>query len=323
MRYILGFDTSCYTTSIAGVALNGKILFNHQVPLNVPHGERGLQQSVALFHHLKNLPLATAYIRESMPRGSLAAVCASVRPRPAKDSYMPVFQFSHHIGQAVSDLFQVPFYPVSHQESHIMAGLYAVKGPHSSDFLALHLSGGTTELLFVHPTQTGLEIDLVGNSLDIPAGQFVDRIGVAMGLSFPAGPHLEELAAIGTGSVMLTGRVKGLDVSFSGPETQGQRLIKENTPYSEVAYAVYDLLSRIVSKWILRAVEMGYPKEILLVGGVSSSNIFRQGLQDRLKKRNRNIRVFFASPELSKDNAVGTALLGLQVYQLDYLEKRK
>jgi N6-L-threonylcarbamoyladenine synthase len=93
--------------------------------------------------------------------------------------------------------------------------------------------------------------------------------------------------------------------------------------YSEVAYAVYDLLSRIVSKWILRAVEMGYPKEILLVGGVSSSNIFRQGLQDRLKKRNRNIRVFFASPELSKDNAVGTALLGLQVYQLDYLEKRK
>lgn len=323
MKYILGFDTSCYTTSVAAVCLNGKILFNHQIPLEVPKGERGLQQSAALFLHLKNLPLATALIRESMPQESIAAVCATVRPRPLKESYMPVFKFSHHIGQAVSDLFRVPFYPVSHQENHIMAGIHTSKGPYSSCFLALHLSGGTSELLLVKSVETGFDIDLIGKSLDIPAGQFVDRIGVAMGLSFPAGPHLEKLAASGTGSITLAARVKGLDVSFSGPETQGRRLVKENIPFSEVAYAVYDLLIRVVGKWILHAVDLGYPNEVLLVGGVSSSKIFRQGLQERLKKRNRTIQLFFADPKLSKDNAVGTALLGLQVYQLDNMKKGK
>ncbi len=323
MKYILGIDTSCYTTSVAGVDLNGEILFNHQKLLEVPRGHRGLQQSVALFHHLSNLSTITKSLRESLPCGYIAAVCASVRPRPLKDSYMPVFQFSHHIGQAISDLFRVPFYPVSHQENHIMAGLYKTNGLNSRCFLAIHLSGGTSELLYVKPISSGFEVELIGNSLDIPAGQFIDRIGVAMGLPFPAGPHLEKLAVFGTGALTLSGSVKGTAISFSGPESQGQRLIQENAPHTEIAYAVYDLIIRSISKWILNAVKMGYPNEVLLVGGVSSSSIFRRGLQERLKKRNRNIQLYFALPELSKDNAVGTALLGLQAFEQENIERKK
>ncbi|HHY81443.1 MAG TPA: O-sialoglycoprotein endopeptidase [Clostridiales bacterium] len=314
MKFILGIDTSCYTTSLAGVSLNGDVIFNKQLLLDVPLGERGLQQSDALFRHIKNLPAATVAVRESLNCSELAAVCASVRPRPQNDSYMPVFLFSHHIGQAISDIAQVPFFATSHQENHIMAGLYSANGPASSEFLALHLSGGTSEMLHVKPLSNGFSIDLIGRTTDLSAGQLVDRIGVAMGLPFPAGPHLESLSASGTGLITLSGSVKGLNVSFSGPESQGQRYIQDNVPHSEVAKAVFDLLERTISKWILNAVEMGYPKDVLLVGGVSSSQVLRTGLVQRLQRRNKQIKLYFADADLSRDNAVGTALIGLQAY---------
>ena len=87
--------------------------------------------------------------------------------------------------------------------------------------------------------------------------------------------------------------------------------------YNEIAYAVYDLLVRTISKCILNAVKSGYPNEVLLVGGVSSSKILKIGLQERIKRHNRNIQLYFADPELSKDNAVGTALLGLKAYRIN------
>lgn len=319
MKYILGFDTSCYTTSMAAVDLNGKIIFNHQKLLDVPHGEKGLQQSSALFHHLNNLPVITSDLTNFLPNGRIAAVCSSTRPRPLKDSYMPVFQFSHNIGRAISDLHGVPFYATSHQENHIMAGLHTAN-MHSRRFMVLHLSGGTSELLHVKSLPSGFETEIIGSTTDIPVGQFVDRIGVAMGLSFPAGSHLEKLANSGTGTITFSGSVKGTKVSFSGPESQGQRLINKKAPHAEIAYAVYDLLIRVISKWILNGVKLGYPEEVLLVGGVSSSKILKMGLQKRLIKRNRKIQLYFADPELSKDNAVGAALLGLQAYRLDNLE---
>ena len=133
-------------------------------------------------------------------------------------------------------------------------------------------------------------------------------------------PMLEQLSLSGTGLSSITGSVKGLHVSFSGPETQGQMLIRKGEAYPEIAYAVYDLLIRVISKWILNAVSKGYTNKVLLVGGVSSSRILRQGLQERLSKRNRSIRLYYADPKLSKDNAVGTALLGLQAYQNQHIK---
>jgi len=318
MRFVLGIDTSCYTTSLAGVDLDGNILFNYQKLLNVPYGERGLKQSVALFQHLNNLPSLTITLREFVPCQNIVAVCASDRPRPVKDSYMPVFQFSYRIGQSVADLLNVPFYSVSHQENHIMAGQYTAKGPFSEHFLIFHLSGGTSELLYVSTKPLGFNIEIIGGTTDISAGQFIDRIGVAMGLPFPAGPYLENLAYNGTGTIALKGSVQGTKFSFSGPESQGQRLMHENILHTEIAYAVYELLIRTISKCILNAVKSGYPKDVLLVGGVSSSKILKAGLQKRLKKRNKTIKLYFAEPELSKDNAVGTALLGLKALQNGY-----
>lgn len=319
MKYILGMDTSCYTTSIALVNLDGHVLLSKQTPLEVELGQRGLQQSKALFQHLHRLPDVASEVAGVIdPKSELAAVCATCRPRPVEGSYMPVFMVSHLAGQAFANILGIPYYAVSHQESHIQAGIFSAGGPCSQRFLAIHLSGGTSELLKVTDVGTGFEIEILGATQDLHAGQFVDRVGVAMGLQFPAGVYLEELALKGKdGYVTIPFSVNGLTISFSGPEAHAQRLLARGAKQEDVALAVYNCLAGTLEKWILNAV--GVPgvdvKDVLLVGGVASSAILRRKLLDRLKKRDKSIRLYFADPLLSRDNAVGTALLGLKLYR--------
>jgi len=319
VKYILGLDTSCYTTSVALVDLDGNVLINKQIPLVVEPGQRGLQQSKALFQHLHRLPdIADEVARAIDPKNGLAAICATCRPRPVEGSYMPVFMVSHLAGQAFANLLGVPYYAVSHQESHIQAGIFSAGGPRSRRFLAIHLSGGTSELLNVTDTGTGFQIEILGATQDLHAGQFVDRVGVAMGLKFPAGAYLEELALRGKdGYVAIPFSVNGLAISFSGPEAHAQRLLARGASKEDVAIAVYNCLASTLERWILNAMEApgADVKNVLLVGGVASSAILRQKLIHRLKKRDDAIRLYFADPSFSRDNAVGTALLGLKLYR--------
>ncbi|NLX71285.1 MAG: O-sialoglycoprotein endopeptidase [Clostridiales bacterium] len=319
MKYILGFDTSCYTTSIALVDLNGNIVLNSQIPLEVEEGKRGLQQSKALFQHLHRLPLITQQIcKVVQPKSDIAAVCATSRPRPVKGSYMPVFMVSHMAGQAFANILEVPYYEVSHQESHIQAGIASAGGPDSLGFMAIHISGGTTELLKVMDNGASYEIDIIGATQDLHAGQFVDRVGVSMGLRFPAGSQLEELALKGEANVVtIPSSVKDLTVSFSGAETCAQRLMKQGIRKEDIATAVYNCIIKTLEKWILNAIKVYQLKDILLVGGVASSRILRHELIKRLSQRDSDIKLYFADPVLSRDNAVGTALLGLKIYKHD------
>jgi N6-L-threonylcarbamoyladenine synthase len=122
---ILGIDTSCYTTSLAVVDGEGNLIWQRRRLLDVPAGERGLAQSAALFKHTQQLPQLVAELAEAIDTSQIKAVCASTRPRPVTGSYMPVFTISDGAGQMIAAAMQKPYYPVSHQEGHIMAGLWS------------------------------------------------------------------------------------------------------------------------------------------------------------------------------------------------------
>lgn len=315
MKYVLGIDTSCYTSSLACVSLEGEVLLNKQVLLELADGTRGLQQSKAIFNHLKNLPSITSELKSTIDKPELVAVCSSVKPRPQKDSYMPVFVLSQSLGQVIANINNVPYYESTHQENHIMSGLYRLGGFKAKHFLVVHLSGGTTELLDVRVHNHGFDIDMIGSSLDLHAGQFVDRIGVSLGLPFPSGPHLEELANNELESYDIKYYVKGLNISFSGPETHIQRQIVKGLDSRKIARGVYISLIKTLGKWLINAVKKGYPRDVLLVGGVSSSRIIREGLRADSGIKNEGLSLYFADPQLSKDNALGTALIGLNIYK--------
>ena len=146
----------------------------------------------------------------------------------------------------------------------------------------------------------------------------VDRTGVALGLPFPAGPHLEELAVRGTARALLAVAMAdgGLYCHLSGAETQVQRWIVQGTmPKEDIAREVYDLLARTVSRMVTAAFQQTGIHQVLIAGGVASSRLFRELVTQRTAKRQPDLRVHFGRPEYSGDNAVGVALIGARKWR--------
>ena len=217
---VLGLDTSCYTTSAALASDDGSWLSSRQL-LPVEKGQRGLRQSEAVFVHVRQLPLMVEKLRESSSQ-PIDAVCASVSPADGEDSYMPVFLVGAGFGRALASALQVPFFETTHQRGHLRAARVdtALAG---ESFLALNLSGGTTDVL----VKDGERLEKAACSLDLHAGQLVDRVGVKLGLPFPSGPHLERLAEgfEARGAVPVSMAVGGCHLS--GAEAMLSRMIRE------------------------------------------------------------------------------------------------
>ena len=310
-RVVIGFDTSCYTTSVAAVTVAGEVIASCRKLLPVKLGDRGLRQSEAVFTHVRQLPERLEELAPHIRDCRISAVCASARPRDEADSYMPVFHAGDAQARGLAAMLGVPCFSTTHQRGHIAAAMVD-SGVLDGDLLAVHLSGGTTEMLAL----VGEELTLLGGTLDLHAGQVVDRTGVALGLPFPAGPHLEKLAVQGRAEARLTMTTRdgGLYCHFSGAETQVQRWIKSGELSREdIAREVYDLLARTVARMVCAGAEKTGIRQVLIAGGVSSSALFRELVMDRIRKRDRGLRVCFGKPEYSGDNAVGAALIGAEM----------
>lgn len=312
-QIVIGLDTSCYTTSVAAVTVEGQVLASCRKLLPVKEGERGLRQSEAVFIHVRQLPERLEELAAYTQGHEIVAVCASRQPRDEEESYMPVFQVGDAQARGLAAMLGVPCFASTHQRGHVAAAMVD-SGVAEGDLLAVHLSGGTTELLSLR----GDELTLLGGTLDLHAGQFVDRVGVALGLPFPAGPHLEKLAVAGRSEAKLPANMADQDLHchFSGAETQVQRWIKQGAlPKEDIAREVYDLLARTVSRMILAGSRDTGIRQVLIAGGVASSQLFRQLVTERIRKKDKGFRVCFGRPEYSGDNAVGAALIGAKKYR--------
>ncbi|NMB00919.1 MAG: O-sialoglycoprotein endopeptidase [Firmicutes bacterium] len=298
------------------VGEDGTIIADERRLLKVASGLRGLRQSEALFQHVQNIPELTARLVTPLEGHDLAAIGVSVKPRPQEESYLPVFLPGQSLAQALSHMASIPCYELTHQETHIWSGIATAGGPVESEFLAIHLSGGTTELTAVKRQEEGfnLQIDLWGATSDLHAGQFVDRLGVALGLGFPCGPALERLAAETTESVPVpTFHREGI-VSFSGPLTALERLVGELRP-EVCARACFKSIARTLVKWISWAGTKTECRNLLVVGGVAANRLIREELNKALP----GWRFYFANPAYSVDNAYGAAFFaGLASGQLSF-----
>lgn len=310
MTLYLGIDTSAYTTSLAVVDDRAELVYENRKVLDVPKGERGLAQSAALFQHVQNLPhLVGAVPKEHWER--ISGIGVSTAPRPLKESYMPVFTPGFGVASAIASALRISLLETSHQEGHLAAGLIS-GGLCSQHFLAVHISGGTTELLEVNRSEPGrLEIKILGGTTDLHAGQFIDRVGVRLGLPFPAGKTLEELArhADPAAASWLPSAVRGLEVSFSGVESAAQRLIDQGREGSDVARAVEGCIVRTLAKLVQAGIAKTNINQILIVGGVASNQYIRKELGKKLAKE---ADFYWALPNWSRDNAIGVAILTLE-----------
>lgn len=348
-KCVLGIDTSNYTTSVAIVDDNYNIIADERKKLTVKQGDRGLRQSNALFQHIENIPeLIYDAFSKNIEGCELTLVSVSSKPRPLEGSYMPVFKAGISAGKSIAAACSVPYVDFSHQEGHIEAVKhFSAFNNDNDEFLCWHISGGTCDILKVKYEKGCPEsVNLIGGSKDISFGQLLDRTGVAMGMPFPSGGAMDEIAS--KAFQQTTGRLKNISVNsepsgvrfnLSGIETQCRRMIISiqqgrnlrniENKHEKVNFSIerssdkcllcmlikeiFEKIAECIIEASVKASEITGINKVLISGGVASSKTIRNIFSNKHFITRSNVSwldIVFGEISLSSDNAVGTAILG-------------
>ena len=301
----LGFDTSNYTTSAALYYPEENRIVHRKKLLPVKEGERGLRQSDAVFHHTNQLHEITRELFEN-ETAVIDGIGASAFPRMAEGSYMPCFLVGLNTAKVLSCVLNKSVNITSHQNGHIVAALYSAGRLDllKEKFLAFHVSGGTTEALLVESCEEEIiKCTLVASSLDLKAGQAIDRAGVMMGLKFPSGAEMDKLAQKSERTFKkIKVYSKGADVSLSGLENKCRKMLSENESKEDISMFCFQYILSAVDTMTEKLLAEYGDLPLLYSGGVMSNSVIKEKL---IEKYNG----IFAIPEFSADNAAGVAIL--------------
>ena len=279
-RYILAVESSCDETSVA-VLKNDKELLSNIIASQVESHKRfgGVVPEVASRHHVEVITLCIedALLEAGIEASQLDAVAVT---------YGPGLVGALLVGMAAAKAFawanQLPLIPVNHMAGHLMAARQVQELEYP--LLALLVSGGHTELVYV--SEPG-NYKIVGETRDDAVGEAYDKVGRVMGLTYPAGREIDELAHKGRDvydfpRAMM--KEDNLEFSFSGlksafinlsynAQQKGKKLVKEDLCASFQA-AVLDILMSKTKK----ALKSYAVKTLVVAGGVAAN----RGLRERL-----------------------------------------
>lgn len=299
MTRSIGIDTSNYTTSAA--SYDGDVAVNSKMLLPVPNGKKGLRQSDVVFHHVRRIEKVMAPILSS----EFSAIGVSTRPREAANSYMPCFTVGETVADILGKSHNVPVYKFSHQQGHISAALYSSGALEllEEEFIAFHISGGTTEAVLVKPNERSIiSTELIAESTDLKAGQLIDRVGVMLGMNFPCGPELEKLSENFSDDITFKASIKDKNPSISGIENKCKNMIEKDEERAKIAKFAITAICETLDSMCGAVVKEHVGLPILFSGGVCSNKM----IKNRLSKK---YGAMFAKPEFSSDNASGVAIL--------------
>ena len=270
----LGIDTSNYATSLAVFDTNaGEVVCDCKKFLPVKPGQLGLRQSDALFHHTAALPAMLEELSRRADLSAVAAVGVSARPRPVEGSYMPCFLAGVNAATAFALARGIPLVPLTHQQGHIAAALYAVAGPDlfEGESLVFHVSGGTTDLLLCRGAET---ITPLGTSSDLCAEKVQPKASV-----------------------------RGLNCSLSGLENQCRQLLEQGKPPAYVCKYCLLCIAETLTRMARAALKEHPGLPVVFAGGVMSSDLIRTYVTHRVPGAH------FVPGKFASDNAIGIALL--------------
>lgn len=304
----LGIDTSNYTTSVALYdSENGSVIQTKKL-LPVKNGEKGLRQSDAVFHHTSQLYVVIEELF-SKTEPDFSFIGFSDRPRNAQGSYMPCFNVGVNVARSLAASFDKPAFGFSHQCNHIAAALYS--SGHFNDlknekFIAFHISGGTTEMLLATPDKDKFfSVEIIGGTLDLNAGQAIDRAGVMMGFDFPCGKQIEIDAEQSNNDYSFKVYSENGFFSFSGIENKCKKMFDNKENYFDISKFCLDYVFCAVAGMTEFALNKYGNLPLVYSGGVMSNTIIKNKLSSRFNG-------LFAKPAFSCDNAAGVAIMACE-----------
>lgn len=308
MSVSLGIDTSNYTTSVS--AFDGEKMIFRKKLLPVKEGEKGIRQSDAVFHHTVQLPELLNDLCSEIT-ADISAVGVSVKPSNQEGSYMPCFLTGIAVAKGISSALKIPIYEFSHQDGHIAAALYSCGKTDlmNKKFIAFHISGGTSQGLLVTPNGNRFNTELLCDSLDLKAGQAVDRVGLMLGLKFPCGAELEKLALLSDKNFdKIKVFHKNSSFSLSGVENKCKQMLNNHESSCDIALYCIKYIESALLETCSSLLNRYGSLPVVFSGGVMSNSIIRKDFE-------KKFGAYFAEPVFSSDNACGIAYLAYSMYE--------
>ena len=291
---ILGIETSCDDTGVALYDRAAGKLVAHAVHTQAAMHEAygGVVPELASRDHVRRLvPLARRVIGDHRIDG----IGYTEGPGLA-GALLVGASFAHALAFSLG----VPAVGVHHLEGHLLSPLLSARRP-DFPFLALLVSGGHTQLMLVGAVG---RYELLGDTLDDAAGEAFDKTAQLLGLGYPGGPALSQLAVRGTPGKYRLPRpmiATGLDFSFSGLKTAVLSVLKhEKTNPADLARAFVDAIVEVLVAKCARAVEMTGITRLVVAGGVGANRQLRAALD--AEGARRGFDVYYPEPELCTDN---------------------
>ncbi|HFI0804861.1 TPA: tRNA (adenosine(37)-N6)-threonylcarbamoyltransferase complex transferase subunit TsaD [Streptococcus suis] len=311
-RLILAIETSCDETSVA-VLRNEAELLSNVIASQIASHQRfgGVVPEVASRHHVE---VITACIEEALLEAEVMAEDLTA----VAVTYGPGLVGALLVGISAAKAFAwangLPLIPVNHMAGHLMAAR-AVKEL-EFPLLALLVSGGHTELVYV--SEAG-DYKIVGETRDDAVGEAYDKVGRVMGLPYPAGRVIDELAHEGQDiydfpRAMI--KEDNLEFSFSGLKSAFINLYHnaqqkgENLSNADLSASFQACVMDILMAKTKKALEQ-YPVKTLVVAGGVAAN---QGLRERLAAEITDVDVIIPPLRLCGDNAGMIALAAVSEY---------
>jgi N6-L-threonylcarbamoyladenine synthase len=211
--------------------------------------------------------------------------------------------------RSLSLLLNKPLIGVNHCIAHLEIGRLTTP---AKDPVLLYASGANTQIIAFEAEK----YRIFGETLDIGVGNFLDSFGRLLGLGFPAGPRIEQLAQAYQGKdlIPLSYSVKGMDISFGGILTQTKKYIESGNYSSEqLCHSVQETVFSMLVEVAERALAHVHKKELVLGGGVACNK--RLQLMCSLMARDRGAQSYAPSNEFLVDNAAMIAYAGLVRYK--------
>lgn len=304
---ILAIESSCDESAIAIYHKNLGVLSNKvfsQIPLHQVYG--GVVPELAARDHLKRFPLL---LKQALSESNLTLNDIDAIAYTAGPGLIGALMTGSIYAKSLAYSLKIPAIAIHHLEGHLLSPLLNQDKP-NYPFLALLVSGGHTQLIAVNKVG---DYKLLGQTLDDAVGEAFDKTAKMLGLPYPGGAHLADLAEKGNpNTYQLTKPMinrKGLDFSFSGLKTQVRLLIEQHKNqtnfsqiYADIAASFEKTIADTLSIKCKRAFDQTGFKDLVVAGGVSANKKLRTQLIDLAKKYNK--RVFFPDLELCTDNAL-------------------
>jgi N6-L-threonylcarbamoyladenine synthase len=308
---VLSVESSCDESAVAVLDEHAGLLAHHLHSQNALHDQYGgvVPELASRDHVRRLLPLVKRALADSgSAPGDIDGVAYTAGP-----GLVGALLTGAALARSLAYAWQVPAIAVHHLEGHLLAPLLERSAP-DFPFLALLVSGGHTMLVDVE----GLgRYRILGETLDDAAGEAFDKTAKLLGLPYPGGAELSELARKGhTGSFVLPRPMldrAGHDFSFSGLKTAAQLALRAVPPSeqarADLALAFETAIVETLLAKTQRALEATGRERLVVAGGVGANRRLRERLGVMAERRGSSL--FFPRVEFCTDNAAMIALAGL------------